>query len=56
MFDESLVKGAVQIANARIKKRFPLMEDPIKEYMAFEILDALKELLEKLNESNLHSG
>ena len=48
MFDNAIKQGALQIANARIKKRFPLMEDPVKEWMIDEWLLAAKELLERL--------
>uniref|UniRef100_A0A6M3LL32 Uncharacterized protein n=1 Tax=viral metagenome TaxID=1070528 RepID=A0A6M3LL32_9ZZZZ len=50
MFNEAIIRGAVQIANARIKKRFPLMEEPVKEWMIEEWLLAAKELLERCND------
>jgi len=49
-FNEAVIKGAVKIANARIKKRYPLMEDPIKEWMAEELFSAAKELLDRFEE------
>jgi len=50
MFNESIIKGAVQIANARHNKKYPMDKNPIKEYMAFELFQAAKDLLDKFKE------
>ena len=49
-FDESIIEGAVKIANARINKRFPLIREPLKVWMAEELFSAAKELLDRLQE------
>ena len=48
MFDEAIIGGAVKIANARLGKRYHMMNEPIKEWMAEELFLAAKDLLERL--------
>ena len=53
MFDESIIQGAVQIANARIHDKYVNLVEPITCYMATELFQAAYDLIKKLEEERV---
>lgn len=44
--NDAIIEGIVRISNYRTSKKYPLMEDPIKDWMVREVLLAAHDLLE----------